>query len=154
MEFNEKLFRARKDKGLSQEALAERVGVSRQAVSKWETGEAKPDTDKLCALCTALELSMDELLLGRKPAETAQKRPKKSIKWLILVLSAVLIFALGVMVGRVQFPMETVNSVAFEPEIRAQDIEIADVLIERRLGEKSIWEWHMAVMPENPEALQ
>ena len=64
MEFSNRIIQARKDKGLSQEALAELVGVSRQAVSKWETGESKPDVDKLMALCSTLELSMDELCLG------------------------------------------------------------------------------------------
>ena len=48
--------------GLSQEALAERVGVSRQAVSKWEVGDAVPDTDKLVPLARALGVSVDELL--------------------------------------------------------------------------------------------
>lgn len=65
MEFNEKIIQARKNKGLSQEALAECVGVSRQAVSKWETGEAKPDVEKLISLCQALDLSMDQLCLNK-----------------------------------------------------------------------------------------
>ena len=48
--------------GLSQEGLAELVGVSRQAVSKWELGDAVPDTDKLVPLARALGVSVDELL--------------------------------------------------------------------------------------------
>lgn len=68
MDFSNRIINARKEKGLSQEALAELIGVSRQAVSKWETGEAKPDVDKLIALCAVLELSMDYLCLGKEPA--------------------------------------------------------------------------------------
>ena len=47
MSFGERLQALRKAKGLSQEQLAEGIAVSRQAVSKWETGESLPDTDKL-----------------------------------------------------------------------------------------------------------
>ena len=58
MEFKDRVFQARKAKGMSQEDLAEAMGVSRQAVSKWETGEAMPDVEKLIALCHVLELDM------------------------------------------------------------------------------------------------
>lgn len=51
--------------GLSQEALAERLGVSRQAVSKWERGESSPDTDNLIALARLYNISLDALLLGQ-----------------------------------------------------------------------------------------
>ena len=50
--------------GLSQERLAELVGVSRQAVSKWEVGDAMPDTDRLLPLARVLEITVDELLSG------------------------------------------------------------------------------------------
>ena len=54
MKLSEKILYSRKRAGLSQEALADMVGVSRQAVSKWETGEALPETAKLAALGAAL----------------------------------------------------------------------------------------------------
>ena len=54
MPFNEILARERKARGLSQEDLAARIQVSRQAVSKWETGDAMPDLNKLLALAVAL----------------------------------------------------------------------------------------------------
>ena len=47
MKLSEKIYACRKKAGLSQEALAERIGVSRQAISKWETGEASPEISKL-----------------------------------------------------------------------------------------------------------
>lgn len=67
MAFSKNLSRARKARGLSQEELAARLGVSRQAVSKWETGEAAPDLSKLLALADALELPLDTLC-GRETA--------------------------------------------------------------------------------------
>lgn len=60
-EFSKNLSRERKARGLSQEELAARLGVSRQAVSKWETGEAAPDLSKLLALRDALDLPLDTL---------------------------------------------------------------------------------------------
>lgn len=62
MQFNEQLTALRRAKGISQETLAEQLGVSRQAVSKWETGTAKPELDNILALCRILEVSPNELL--------------------------------------------------------------------------------------------
>ena len=62
MTLSEKIQACRKRAGLSQEQLAERLGVSRQAVSKWETGEATPELGKLAALCSELNVSADWLL--------------------------------------------------------------------------------------------
>lgn len=67
--------------GLSQEKLAEQLGVSRQAVSKWELGDAVPDTDKLVPLARALGISVDTLLDNQtpqaeeKPTETGERQP-------------------------------------------------------------------------------
>ena len=61
----------RRRAGLSQEALAERVGVSRQAVSKWELDEATPEVGKLKALAGAFNITTDQLLSGEKPPEQA-----------------------------------------------------------------------------------
>lgn len=57
-----KLVELRKEHNLSQEELATSLGVSRQAVSKWERGEASPDTDNLVALAKLYGISLDELL--------------------------------------------------------------------------------------------
>lgn len=57
-----RLAARRKQAGLSQEALADKLGVSRQAVSKWERAESLPDTDNLIALATLYGLTLDELL--------------------------------------------------------------------------------------------
>ena len=57
-----KLVNLRKRSGLSQEGLAEKIGVSRQAVSKWERAESSPDTDNLIALSKLYNVSLDEML--------------------------------------------------------------------------------------------
>lgn len=62
MTFGEKLREARKNTGLSQEELAERIGVSRAAVAKWETGKGLPDIDNLKAIAGLLDVSIDYLL--------------------------------------------------------------------------------------------
>lgn len=62
MKINEKIARLRKDRALSQEALAEAVGVSRQSVAKWESGESLPEIEKLVALSFFFATSVDSLV--------------------------------------------------------------------------------------------
>ena len=67
MELKDRIAQARKAAGLSQEQLGEKLGVSRQAVSKWESGAANPDVAYLAAMCRELGVSSDWLLLGEEP---------------------------------------------------------------------------------------
>lgn len=67
----EKLYQLRKEKGISQEELAYNLNVSRQAISKWERGEALPDTDNLISLAKLYEVSLDELV-GNAVCNSAQ----------------------------------------------------------------------------------
>lgn len=62
MKLNEKIYQCRRKAGLSQEALAEKIGVSRQAISKWETGEASPEISKLPLLAKEFGVTADWLL--------------------------------------------------------------------------------------------
>lgn len=64
-----RLLALRRQEGLSQEDLAEKLGVTRQAVSKWERGETLPDTDNLVTLARLYGVSLDDLLLSHTPAE-------------------------------------------------------------------------------------
>lgn len=73
-DFKDCLTELRRAKGLSQEDLAGQLGVSRQAVSKWETGEAMPDMGKLIALADALDVSIDALC-GRSAGGAAAEAP-------------------------------------------------------------------------------
>ncbi|MBZ9607462.1 helix-turn-helix domain-containing protein [Clostridium estertheticum] len=64
MNFSERLRKSRKEKGFSQEELADRIGISRQAVSKWESGQSNPDTNNLIMLSELYGISLDVLLKG------------------------------------------------------------------------------------------
>ena len=68
-----RILRRRKEKGLTQEALANQLGVSNQAVSKWEGDVCCPDLQLLPLLADTLELSLDELFGRESMAKTAQK---------------------------------------------------------------------------------
>lgn len=67
--FGEFLFALRKEKGMTQAQLAEALGVTNKAVSKWETGEAMPDTALLLPIARIFGVSVDELLAGKRSAE-------------------------------------------------------------------------------------
>ena len=97
----------RKEKGLTQRELAEKIAVSDKTVSKWETGYALPDTSMLLKLCTTLNVSVNELLSGERIEESAYsqkadativnliKENEKSKKTRVLtsVLSVILLLA-------------------------------------------------------------
>jgi len=72
MEFKDKLLIVRKDRKLSQEEMAERIGVSRQAVAKWEAGQAYPDIDNLITLSDLLKVSLDKLVKPDNDTCTAE----------------------------------------------------------------------------------
>ena len=73
--FGDNLSKSRKKAGLSQEELAEKMGITRQTISKWETGASVPDVEelqRLCGLCAALSASAEELICGE-----AGRKPKR-----------------------------------------------------------------------------
>ena len=79
MKLNEKIAYYRRTKKLSQEELATHVGVSRQAVSKWELGEASPDIGKLLALSKAFGVTTDHLLNeDEEPERDAPPEPESA----------------------------------------------------------------------------
>ena len=61
MSFNEKLQKLRKEKGFSQEELADKLEVTRQSVSKWESGQTYPEMDKLLAICKIFNCTLEEI---------------------------------------------------------------------------------------------
>ncbi len=80
MEFNEKLQELRKNKGLTQEELAENLFVSRTAVSKWESGRGYPSIDSLKEIANYFSVTIDELLSGEKIISIAEKENKSNIQ--------------------------------------------------------------------------
>ncbi len=78
IETAKRLFEYRKANGFSQEELAEKIGVSRQAISKWERSESSPDTDNLIALANLYGITIDELLNGTDaPKKISEDQPKE-----------------------------------------------------------------------------
>ena len=73
MEIAQRLADMRREKGFSQEELANQLGLSRQAISKWERGESAPDMANLIALADLYDVTLDELIRGEAPAsQTAE----------------------------------------------------------------------------------
>ena len=80
MDIGEKLFELRKEKNLSQEEVADRLNVTRQTVSKWETNQSTPDFDKIVPLCELFGIGTEELLTGKKPEESQEKQEEEPEK--------------------------------------------------------------------------
>ena len=78
MDFNNRLYQLRKQKGLSQEELANRLNVSRQTVSKWEVGDSTPDMEKLIAMSDLFDVSLDKLVMGKED-EKRHDTPKSEL---------------------------------------------------------------------------
>ncbi|HRX58591.1 MAG TPA: helix-turn-helix transcriptional regulator [Eubacteriales bacterium] len=76
MQLSKKIYYCRTKARLSQEALAEKIGVSRQAVSKWENGDAEPEIGKLRLLADAFGVTVDWLLSDAEPEETGTQSPE------------------------------------------------------------------------------
>ena len=98
MEFHEKLQELRKQKGLTQEELAESLYVSRTAISKWESGRGYPNIDSLKAISKFFSVTIDELLSGEEVLTLAEEEQKQKEAYLrdmvfgLLDLSAAIIF--------------------------------------------------------------
>lgn len=102
MSIADRIQQLRKSKGVSQEELADRIGVSRQAVSKWESEQSMPDIEKIILLSDYFETTTDFLLKGIEPTREAEKKPSAAIFAVLgTVLNAIgLIFAIALWIER------------------------------------------------------
>ena len=78
MKFGENLQKLRKEKGISQEQLAEQLGVTRQSVSKWESGASYPEMDKIVAICNLFHCNLDSLI-NKDITEERNKKEASSV---------------------------------------------------------------------------
>lgn len=123
MLFHEKLIQRRKERGMTQEDLADRLSVSRQTVSKWENGECMPDADKFIRLSDILEISLDELA-GREvevapivlPAPEVPQPKKKLFRWMAAAAVCLVIGAGCFAAGRYLFPKQAPAPVPTETQ--------------------------------------
>lgn len=113
MNINEKIYTLRKQRGLSQEELANELNVSRQTVSKWELGESTPDFDKIVPLCEVFGISTEELLRDRKIEEECIKEIKDDennvdvVKAILICISIFLYFLslVAIIIGETVFQL-------------------------------------------------
>ena len=122
MNFGEKLYELRKSKNLSQEEVADKLNVTRQTVSKWETNQSTPDFDKIIPLCELFEISTEELLTGKTGEEknnninvenenkvlTKEEVRRKSAE---VVSTSIFIYILAVAILIVAIPVLKVNPI-------------------------------------------
>lgn len=80
MEFNEKLQTLRKERGVTQEELAEALFISRTAVSKWESGRGYPNIDSLKALSAFFSVSLDDLICSETAITLAERDKKNALQ--------------------------------------------------------------------------
>lgn len=141
----EKLAELRKASGFSQDELAERLGVSRQSVSRWETGQAEPSPENLRAMCALYQVSADYLLLdgvtlkedkshtdgmvggeenkeclAETPAEERPVKTRRPRRWLCILLAALLLAAAA---GAAWWCIEKSK----QPVVQTREIDLADI---------------------------
>ena len=118
MEFNEKLQELRKQNGLTQEELAEKLYVSRTAISKWESGRGYPNIESLKAIAKFFSVTVDELLSTDEIltiAEEDNKRKEKHFRDLIyglLDLSIAMLLFLPLFAGKADGAIQSVSLIA------------------------------------------
>lgn len=117
MNLGEKLLKLRKLKGLSQEEAADKLNVTRQTISKWETNQSTPDFDKLIPICKLYEIGAEELLTGNKKEmkdeigteDTLEKTNKK--KYALGISLGVLIYFISVVWIMITIPVMELNPI-------------------------------------------
>ena len=97
MELNEKLQELRKQKGLTQEELAERLYVSRTAVSKWESGRGYPNIESLKAIASFFSVTVDELLSSDEILTIAAEEQKRTKKHFLDLVFGLLDICVGLL---------------------------------------------------------
>lgn len=107
LEIATRLVQLRKANGYSQEALAEKLGVSRQAISKWERAESSPDTDNLIALASLYGMSLDTLLNAEKDTYILNGTPEEAEKEAPAPLPKTELQKKGAMLLKFPFPIIT-----------------------------------------------
>ena len=133
MKFNEKLIMLRKQHNLSQEQFAEKLGVARQTISKWELGETTPEMDKLIIMSELYNITLDELMkeenegkVVNDPNNTnSQKLAGMTIKILkgigIFILIVAILYVFLMIIGFVAFNKVETNSDSKTTVIQTQE---------------------------------
>lgn len=137
MKFNEKLVMLRKQHNLSQEQVAEKLGVARQTISKWELGETTPEMDKLIIMSELYNITLDELMKEENEGKVAndpnntnsQKLAGMTIKILkgigIFILIVAILYVFLMIIGFVVF-----NKVETDSDSKTTVIQTQEEVVE------------------------
>ena len=117
MKLNEKLYEYRKNKNWSQEELAERLEVSRQTVSKWESGRAIPELNKLIRISEIYNVTVDELVkdeveMNETNVKKVNKFNKKIVKNVVIILLVISLVILILFILNIQRRKNIINEIA------------------------------------------
>ena len=119
MEFHEKLQELRKNRGLTQEELAEALYVSRTAISKWESGRGYPSIDSLKEISNYFSITIDDLLSSEKLLSIAEKENRSNLRSMcdllfgLLDICSFILIILPLYPNKVNGFVETVNLFAY-----------------------------------------
>lgn len=108
---------ARKRKGLTQEALANQLNVTRQTVSKWENNETKPDLESVQKLCAILDLKMEDFKLPTK----VKKKNTMDVKWIIGIVCLLVGIGIGILLSSLVVQQEIPDDLIISQEIHLLD---------------------------------
>lgn len=116
MNLGSKLMNLRKLKSLSQEEVAEKLGVTRQTISKWETDQSTPDFDKILPLCKLYDITADELLTGKTNERISEENYYDKIennkrKKAICIGLSIILYFIAVIIIMVTIPVFKLNPI-------------------------------------------
>ena len=138
MNVSDRIQALRKSRGITQEQLADAVGVSRQAVSKWEAEQASPDLERIVAMAEFFDVTTDYLLRGIEPAK--EQRSRADARTLCIVSTAM--NAVGLIIGAALW--RTYQN-AFAPAFILSAHAAGLVLWLLAKGERPRWYWAINV---------
>ncbi len=162
MNISEKIHQLRKQKGISQEQLAELLNVSRQSVSKWESGQSMPDLDKIIPLSNIFNVSTDYLLDSNVDETTYVfiSEPAKNMRIPMIIATAINVIALFVFFcGKfrisqyyelwmiIGFIMQIIACAFYEIALSKEPNSMQRLLLRKSFYKRNIW--FLTVMPAN-----
>ena len=133
MEIGNKIQELRKKKGISQEELAEKIGVARQTISKWELGETSPDLKQAKALSKIFKISLDELT-NNDIKEVLIEKTSNTEQLAGLILKLIKFFVIFTIVA---FVLLIITSIIYKNVRRNNSGRLMDVTIKCELHEES-----------------
>lgn len=136
MNISDRIQALRKARGITQEQLADAVGVSRQAVSKWEAEQSAPDLERIVAMAEYFDVTTDYLLRGIEPAPAAQPKARASARTMCIIATA--LDAAGVILGGA-FWREYQNWLCIAVMLIFQVVAVTVWLLTR--GDRPRWFW-------------